>query len=82
MAKISSKSHTIHYFSVGMNYAQCEELYLQHVKFIVVTSTEGKRIQLSKTNMRKFITPVGLHGKFKLIVDQNNKIVSINYLNE
>jgi len=61
-----------------MNYAQCEDLYQQHVKYLLVTNTQGKRVQLPKISLQKFITPSGLHGSFKLIVDQNNKIISIN----
>lgn len=68
----------VHYFSASMTYAKCEDLYRQHIKFIVVTSSEGKRIQLPKANLQKFITPLGLNGNFKLIVDDNNKIISID----
>lgn len=78
MAKNIGKGQRVHYFSVAMTYAKCEDLYRQHVKFLLVTSTEGKRIQLPKANLQKFITPLGLYGNFELVVDQNNKIIEIN----
>ena len=80
MAKINSARQKSHYFSVAMTYGKCEDLYRQHIKFIIVTSSEGKRIQLPKANMQKFITPLGLNGNFQLIVDHNNKIVSIDLI--
>ena len=77
MVKKIDNGHCTHYFSVSMNYAECEALYQHHIAFIVVTSTTGKRIRLPKHNIRQFISPSGLHGHYELIIDQNNKIVSI-----
>jgi plasmid replication initiation protein len=68
------------YFSANLNYAECEELYRQHIKFIIVTERGGKRIRLPKHNMQKFITPIGIVGSFVMQVDRNNKILSIKKL--
>lgn len=65
------------YFSANLNYAECEELYRQHIRFIIVTERQGKRIQLPKHNMQKFITPQGIVGNFEMRVDHNNKILKI-----
>lgn len=77
MGKKINSAQQSHYFSVSMNYAKCEDLYRHQIKFLVVTSHDGKRIRLPKENMQKFITPAGLQGQYHLIIDQNNKIVSI-----
>lgn len=69
---------TKYYFSVSMSYAECENLYHDQIKYLVVTSTEGKRIQLPKQNMHKFVTLNGLHGVFVMEVDRNNKIQNIS----
>ncbi len=69
---------TTHYFSVNLSYSECEDLYRQHIKYLLVTDLNGKRIQLPKHNMKKFITPQGLHGQFVLKIDQNHKLISIN----
>lgn len=73
-------SHQRYLFSVNMSYAQCQDLYVPHVKYLVVQSSIGKRIQLPKQNMQKFVTPIGIKGNFALIVDENNKIIEINRL--
>lgn len=67
---------------MNMNYGQCEDLYRQHIKYVVVTSTTGKRIQLAKNNLQKYISPAGLSGNFQLITDANNKMISINKISE
>lgn len=69
---------SIHYvFSINMSYSQCEELFLQPVKYLIVKSLEGKRIQLPKQNMRRFLSPAGLRGVYELQIDSNHKIQSI-----
>lgn len=73
------KKHYTHYFSVSMNYTECEEIYLSHVKYLVVTDSKGKRIQMPKENLKKFVTHAGLHGNFAMKIDENNKIVNINF---
>lgn len=80
MTKNTTNKQKAHYFSIAMTYAKCEELYRQHIKFIIVTSSEGKRIQLPKANLQKFITPLGLNGNFRLLIDHNNKIINIERL--
>ncbi len=76
----SKFTYTSHYFSVSLSYLECEALYQQQIKFLMVQDIQGKRIQLPKQNMKKFITPQGIQGHFELIVDQNHKLVSINLL--
>lgn len=66
------------YFSTSLSYTECEDLYLHHIKYIVVTASNGKRVQLPKENLKKFIRPEGLKGSFEMIIDANNKILSIN----
>jgi hypothetical protein len=78
MVKKTGKSQTTHYFSVSMNYAQCEDLYRHQIKYLIVTSADGKRIRLPKQNMQKFITASGLQGNYQLTIDQNNKLLNIN----
>lgn len=79
--KSKSKIAHIHEFSVDMSYAQCEELYRQHIQFLIVTNTSGKRIRLPKQNLQQFVSPYGLKGVFELATDQNNRIISLKRKN-
>ena len=76
----TARAHIRHIFSAHLSYSECEDLYKQQIKYLIVTNQEGKRIQLPKENLRKFVTPTGIKGRFELIVDQNNKLVSITLL--
>ncbi len=71
-----------YYFSASLSYADCEELYLSHIKSVIVTSDDGKRIQLPKEHLKRFITPSGIKGRFRVETDRNHKIKSINLLND
>lgn len=71
---------TTYYFTAKLSYAECEDLYRDQIKYIVVTEAGGKRIQLPKHNMQRFITPLGIKGSFEMIVDDKHKIVSIKQL--
>jgi hypothetical protein len=81
MAKETNQEHSKYYFSVSMNYVECEELYRQQIKYLIVTSIEGKRIRLPKHNMQKFISPKGLQGSFELEINKENKLVKIQRMN-
>lgn len=63
-----------YYFNVKMSYAECESLYLGHVKYIVMTADTGERVQVPAVNVRSFIDTRGFVGRFRLSVDDSNKI--------
>lgn len=64
------------YFSLSLDYELCERLYFPQVNTVVVTAENGKRVQLPARNLRPHVSPVGIKGRFRLIVDDNNKIKS------
>ena len=64
------------YFSLSLDYELCERLYFPTVNTVVVTAENGKRIQLPAKNLRPHVSPLGLKGRFRLIIDDNNKIKS------
>ncbi len=65
-----------YYFSLSLEYELCERLYLPTVNTVVVTADNGKRVQLPVKNLRPFVSPIGIKGRFRLIVNQQNKIIS------
>ena len=70
------------FFSVNMNYAECDSLYQSSVRYVVVKDVNGKNIQLKKSHILKFLTPQGIKGKFRLDVDNNNNFKQLQRLNE
>ena len=69
------------YFSLSLDYELCERLYLPSVNTVVVTADNGKRVQLPARNLRPHVSPIGLKGRFRLIIDDNNKITSFERVN-
>lgn len=63
--------------SISASYAQCEQLYQIANNTVVVQTTTGLSIQLPTKNLRPFVTPVGIHGRFRLIINKQNKIHSL-----
>lgn len=63
--------------SISATYAECERLYLTGNNTVVVKATNGLSVQLPTKNLRPFVTPDGIHGRFKLIVNKQNKIQSL-----
>lgn len=44
---------------------------------LLVTAENGQRIRLAATYLRPFLTQGGIIGRFKIELDDNNKIVSL-----
>jgi hypothetical protein len=66
----------IYYFTLSLKYELCERLYLPGINTVVMTAENGKRIQLPVHNLRPHVNPIGIKGRFRLIIDENNKIKS------
>ncbi|MFT6343143.1 MAG: hypothetical protein ACJAWQ_000188 [Paraglaciecola sp.] len=45
-----------------------------------MTAENGKRIQLPVQNLRPHVRPNGIKGRFRLIIDENNKIKSFEIM--
>jgi hypothetical protein len=44
------------------------------INTVVMTADNGKRIQLPVINLRPHVSPIGINGRFRLMIDDNNKI--------
>lgn len=65
-----------YFFNLNISYMDCENLYLPSMNTCMVTDDNGKRIQLPTMNLRTFVTKNGIQGRFRLTVDENNKLKS------
>ncbi len=64
------------YFTLSLKYELCEQLYVPGINTVVMTADNGKRIQLPVKNLRSYVSPIGINGRFRLVIDDNNKIKS------
>ena len=64
------------YFTLNLQYELCEQLYQPGNNTVVMTADNGKRIQLPVSNLRPHVSPIGIQGRFRLMIDENNKVKS------
>lgn len=66
----------IYFFTINVPYVECEQLYMTGNNTVVMTADSGERVQLPSVNLRPFVERTGLKGRFRLIVDNKNKVRS------
>ena len=67
-----------YFFTMSVPYVQCEQLYLQGAANVVLTADSGERVQLPAKNLRAFVGTEGIKGRFRLIIDEHNKVRSFD----
>lgn len=65
------------YFSLHLNYQECIRYYNGSVRFIQVNSENGKSIRIPAKNVIKFISSIGISGRFKLCLSDENSLISL-----
>ncbi|MDF2177532.1 DUF2835 family protein [Aliiglaciecola sp. CAU 1673] len=65
-----------YFFSLNKPYEQCIPLYEGRVRFAVLEAESGENVQIPAATLRRFIGHNGLKGRFRLVVDVNNKMKS------
>lgn len=70
----------VYELSIDVSYLECERLYHEGNNTVVVQTTSGLRVQLPTMNLRPFVTPDGIQGRFKLVTTAENKIISLTKL--
>lgn len=53
---------------------KCLRYYRGDAKYVITTAVDGRRIQFPAEWIRPFITDEGVHGRFELSFDQENRV--------
>ena len=64
-------------FSINLSYRQWLGFYQGRYREIMVTTDQGRRLQIQADHFTPFTTPAGLYGRYKLVVTPNNKVASL-----
>ncbi|MCY7293908.1 DUF2835 family protein [Alteromonas sp. a30] len=64
------------FFSINLSYPECENLYMPGNNSVLIQSESGERVRLPSSNLRPFVTRMGIRGRFRLITDMDNKVSS------
>lgn len=70
-----------YYFQLDLPYAQCLDLYQPGNNVALVRAESGEKVQLPCLNLRPYVSRLGLNGRFRLIIDDNNKVMSFEKVN-
>lgn len=65
------------HFSLNLSVAKTESIYQGQVKYIIVETDEGLKLQLPAHNFRPFVNQNGIKGRFRLITDDENRLQKI-----
>lgn len=68
-------------FSASLSSEQCEAYYKGLIKYVVVTSDNGERIQLQFRHFRRYIDALGFRGRFRLTVTEQGAFVALEKIN-
>jgi hypothetical protein len=71
-----------YYFDLDVSYYQCEQLYEPGRNVAIVRAISGERVQLPLSNLRPYTTKTGIQGKFKMIVSDDNKILTFDRISK
>lgn len=69
-----------HHFSLALNTEAIYSIYEGRTRFVLVRSDQGLRLQLPATNFRRFVTSDGIRGRFRVVLDDNNKLIELTKL--
>ena len=64
-----------------MSYLECQVLYTGQLQNALLISEDGYRVQIPVVNLKRHIDSRGIKGRFRLLTDINNKIVSFERIN-
>lgn len=66
-----------YFFSMYLDYDQCLDFYNGNAKFIQVVEDSGKRIRFPAIHVRKFVSAIGIRGRFRLCLNAQNAFISL-----
>ncbi|WP_440055984.1 DUF2835 domain-containing protein [Pseudoalteromonas sp. T1lg65] len=66
-----------YFFYMELTHEQCLGYYDGSIKHIQVVEDAGKSIRFPASHIRRFITAIGIRGRFRLILDADNRFISL-----
>ena len=67
-------------FSIDLSASKTHHIYQGQARYILVYSDDGVSLQLPAINFRQHVTDAGIQGRFKVEIDDNNKIIQLSLI--
>ncbi|MEH8019160.1 DUF2835 domain-containing protein [Rheinheimera muenzenbergensis] len=68
-------------FNAVLSTEQCLGYYRGEIKYVLVTTDEGLRIQLHFRHLQPFVDALGLRGRFRLSVTEQGSFQRLEKIN-
>ena len=65
-------------FSINLSAEKTQHIYQGQARYILVYTDDGVSLQLPAINFRQYVTDRGIQGRFKVEIDDNNKIIRLS----
>ncbi|PKF50754.1 DUF2835 domain-containing protein [Enterovibrio nigricans] len=69
---------SVYFFRVDISYHVFQQHYAGIAANVVVTTDHGLTLQLPASRLRPYLSQQGVKGRFRLIVDENNRFKSLD----
>ena len=66
-----------YYFNLRLSYNDCMDYYYGRFKSLQVIEDGGKTIRFSAHHLRPYVTNLGIRGRFRMLLTQENKFIRI-----
>lgn len=70
------------YFRLNISYHSFEQLYRTPNTVVKVREEGGQMIQIPATRFVPFFSQLGVRGRFELFLDDNNKFIKLQLVNQ
>ncbi len=77
---MSMNSYKEYYFSLNVSPLECQQLYTGQSPTVTIEANNGQLVRLPIANMRRFVSPIGIRGSFRLVVNEQNKIIAFEQI--
>jgi len=69
---------SVFYVQLNISVSEFQNYYAQNINSVMTHSHDGRLIQFPANALQPFVTHSGVQGKFKLVIDKNARLKSIN----
>lgn len=65
-------------FTLRLTPEQLLPFYRGEAKSVIARLDDGRTLQFPLTAIRRFVTPEGIHGRFRITFDEHQKLVGVD----
>lgn len=77
---MNSKLSKTLYFNIDVSHDEMLRYYKGSVNQVVVTTADNTKIQFPIQFIKEYVRHDGIHGHFRIVFDENNKLLSLDKL--